>query len=114
NVILFSYFLTSRFEKVVTSNGLYFRWRPWQSRYRWLQYSEIRDVRVRQAPPMKYGTGPTFSYGWVHIANGRRGLQLTMTNGKKLFLGAKDVEEFSKAVNAMIRAQDKNYERLHR
>src|SRR3954462_16002306 len=33
-----------RFEKTVTSNGLYYRWRPWQKRFRVIEKDDIETV----------------------------------------------------------------------
>ena len=89
-------------EKVVTINGLYFRWTPWQSRFRVIETETIRSFELRKSPPLNYGIHWFPGYGWVHNATGGEGLQFYLVNGNRVFLGTADIDSFVKAMNTLI------------
>jgi len=89
-------------EKIVTSNGLYFRWISWQRRFRVIERESIKSFEVRNTPPLNYGIHWFPGYGWVHNASGGEGLQFYLVNGNKVFLGTANIDSFAKAMNTLI------------
>jgi len=89
-------------EKIVTSNGLYFRWMTWQRRFRVIEKENIKSFEVRNTPPLNYGIHWFPGYGWVHNASGGQGLQFYLVNGNRVFLGTADIDSFAKAMNTLI------------
>lgn len=109
--VLVAYYCTvARLEKVVTSNGFYYRWMPFQKRYRYIEKERIGSVVRRTAPFLHYGFGFFLTYGWVHHINGAEGLQVYLESGKRLFFGARDAAGFQKAMRQLISSTPK-YER---
>ncbi|HTM93353.1 MAG TPA: hypothetical protein VL095_13115 [Flavisolibacter sp.] len=95
-VILFQYV---QLEKVVTSNGLYYRWNPWQKRYRYIEKETIELCEVRRPPFMNYGMGWFPGYGRYHRAGSGKGLQLYLKNGKRFYFSAADVDSFKRVMD---------------
>jgi len=98
-VILFRYV---QLEKIVTSNGLYYRWRPWQKKYRYIEKETIESVEARSFPFLSYGMGWAPGYGRYHRADSGEGLQLYLKNGKRYYFGTADVDSFKKAMNHLL------------
>lgn len=98
-IILFQYV---QLEKVVTSNGLYYRWKPWQRKFRVIEKESIKSFEVRKSPPLNYGIHWFPRYGWVHNASRGEGLQLYLFNRKKIFFSVFDITFFRKALEDLI------------
>jgi hypothetical protein len=92
----------SRLEKVVTSNGLYFRWRPWQRRFRVIEGEVIGSIVARKFPLMKHGSGRFPGYGRYHNAGSGDGVQLILKNHRKYFFSASDKVSFETALQHLI------------
>lgn len=89
-------------EKIVTTNGLYYRWKPWHRKYRVLEKDGIASMEERNGPPMNYGFGWFPGYGRFHNASDGKGLQLYLVNGKKIYFSTNDIAFFKKAVQQLI------------
>jgi hypothetical protein len=50
---------------VISSDGLYYRWGPFQRSYRFVSKEEIAQAELRKGPPLTYGVTDT-GYGKVH------------------------------------------------
>ena len=98
-IILFRYV---QLEKIVTSNGLYYRWRPWQKRYRYIEKETIESFEVRRFPFMSYGMGWFPGYGRYHNAGSGEGLQLYLQNGKRFYFSSADVDSFKRAMSHLV------------
>jgi hypothetical protein len=96
-----------RFEKTVTSNGLYYRWRPWQKRFRVIEKDDIETVSGRKFPFLNYGFGWFPTYGWYYNVSGREGLQLYLKNGGRLFFSSYDTSSFERALQNLISGNPK-------
>lgn len=100
--ILFIWFLRAQLEKVVTSNGLYYRWSPLQKKYRVIEKEEIKGAELRKSPLSKYGSNYVLGYGRVHKVGPGLGVQVFMSNGKKIFFSAADAGSFQKALDELV------------
>src|SRR5215213_678870 len=87
-----------RLEKIVTSNGLYFKWTPWHKRFRVIQKEDVDSFYIRKFPFVNYGFGWFPTYGWYHNARGGEGVQLFLKNGSKFFFGTNQKRLFEKAL----------------
>ncbi len=94
-------------EKTVTSNGLYFRWKSWQKKFRFIEKESIKSFELRNSPPLNYGIHWFPGYGWVHNASAGEGLQLYLKNGKRFFFSTADVDSFKKAMDSLINPDTK-------
>jgi hypothetical protein len=99
---VFILFRKVRLEKTVTSNGFYYRWRPWQRKFRWIEKDQIVRTEVRPGPPFHYGIGWFPGYGTIHNASMGDGLQLYLMNGKKIFFSTFDIASFEKAFQQIL------------
>jgi hypothetical protein len=100
-ILIIIIFWNVRLEKIVTSNGLYYRWKPWQRRFRVIEKESIKSFEVRNSPPLNYGIHWFPGYGWVHNASAGEGIQLYLMNGKKIFFSTLDMVFFQKALGNM-------------
>lgn len=101
-------FQNMQFEKIVSSNGLYFRWIPWQRKLRVIEKESIATFEVRKSPPLNYGIHWFPGYGWVHNASAGEGLQFYLVNGNKIFLSTSDIDSFIRAMNILINPTTKS------
>jgi len=106
-VILFL-FQNVRFEKVVTTNGIYFRWKPWQKRFRVIEKEDIESFEVRNGPRLHYGIGWFPGYGWIHNASVGEGMQFYLMNGKKIFFSTSDISFFQRALQNLVSSNPKS------
>lgn len=100
-------FRKARLEKVVTSNGFYFRWLPLQQKFRVIEKDMISNVTLRKAPMHNFGSKWLPGYGRMHLASGGEGLEITMTNRKRIFFSSADPIALSNAVKELIRSNSK-------
>jgi hypothetical protein len=96
-----------RLEKIVTSNGLYYRWKPWHKKFRVIQKEDIGSFYTRTFPLVKYGFGWFPTYGWYHNAGRGEGLQLVLKNGGKFFFSTNEKNLFQNALQNMISSNPK-------
>lgn len=106
-VILIIVFQKAKLEKVVTSNGLYFRWLPLQKKFRVIEKEMIRSVSVTRAPVLNYGSNWVPGYGRMHMASKGEGVEVIKTDGKKIFFSAADPYTMVKALEELIRSNSK-------
>lgn len=92
----------SLLEKTVTSNGLYYRWKPWHRKFRIIEKQDIASVVVRKPPFMNYGFGWYPGYGRYHNSSRGEGLQLTLQNRNRIYFSTNDIGSFKKAINTLI------------
>jgi hypothetical protein len=91
-VMLYLFYIT-RFEKIVSTEGIYYKWWPFQRSYWLISKTEIDKIELRNAPFLSYGFHFMPGYGRVHNLSPGKGIQFTLRNGKKIFLGTqKDLE----------------------
>jgi len=97
-----------RLEKIVTSNGLYYKWKPWHKRFRVIQKEDISSFSYRKFPFMKFGSGWLPTYGWYHIASRGAGIQLFLKDNHKFFFSTNEKNLFEKALQNMISSNPKS------
>ena len=97
-ILVIVLFQNMNLEKIVTSNGLYYRWRPWQKKFRVIEKENIKSFELRNSPPLNYGIHWFPGYGWVHNASAGEGLQLYLFNGKRIFFSSFDTSLFRRAL----------------
>jgi hypothetical protein len=94
-------FYSTSLEKVVTTNGLYFRWPPLQKRFRVIEKEEMEKVQVRMRPRLKYGSKYVLGYGWMHTVSKGEGAEVLLRSGKKIFFGTAGAGAFLKALQEL-------------
>lgn len=106
-ILVIILFQNVRLEKIVTSNGFYFRWMPWQRKFRVIERESIKGFEVRNSPPLNYGIHWFPGYGWVHNAGAGEGMQLYLMNGKQIFFSTSDLTFFKKALENITSSNPK-------
>ncbi len=95
-------FYITRFEKIVTAGGIYYKWWPFQKSYRLLSKDEIEKTELRKTPFLIYGFHFIPGYGRVHNVSPGKGIQFTMRNGKRIFLGTQKHDEFQSVLEKIM------------
>ena len=96
-------FLILRLETKITGEGIYYRFYPFQFKFKVIRWEQISSAHVRAYKPFgEYGGwGIRFGLrgtGMAYNVSGNRGLQLELTNGKKILLGTQRPEEIAQAL----------------
>jgi len=109
-ILLSILFYCIRLETQIKKDGIYFRFFPFQRKFKYFNWSMIKKCYVRKYKPLtEYG-----GWGWRISISGRgtafsisgnQGLQLEFLNDKKMLIGTKRPEELSKALN-MVQHND--------
>jgi hypothetical protein len=99
--LLFNYF---HLETNLKKDGIYVRFFPFQLKFKYYNWSNIKKSYVRQYKPiLEYG-----GWGWRMSISGKgkalsisgnHGLQLELLDDKKILIGTKRPEELTKALN---------------
>jgi hypothetical protein len=89
-------------EKIVTSNAMYYRWKPFHKKFRVIEKEAIESFVRRKFHPFSYGFGWFPGYGRYFNANTGEGLQLYLKGGKRIYFSASDVESFETAINHLV------------
>jgi hypothetical protein len=106
---IFVLFYYSKLETIVTNEGLGYRWRPLQNKFRMLFKEDIIKVNTRNGPPFSYGIHWMPSYGWVHNIRGRKGFQINMRSGKRLFIGSQKIDELKSVLETLLNNRIADY-----
>lgn len=94
-------FRVTKLETVVTSEGLFYRWRPYFGKFTMLHWQEIDAVTVRRYPYLKYGYHTNREYGKVHNIDGNKGVQFELVNGKRVYIGTQKLTAFQHALEQL-------------
>jgi len=95
-------FFTSELELAVTSNGLYYRWKPLHKKFRVIEKEMIETAEIRRTPMFNYGFGWLPRLGTFYNTHNGPGLQFYLRNRKKIFFSTKDPGKLIRAVKAII------------
>jgi hypothetical protein len=109
HIIMLYLFYNVQFEKLVTKDGLYYRWTIIQKNYSVINKEQIEKIELRKPPSLKYGKNYTFSHGKVYNVSDKEGLQLYLKNGKKVFFGTADTFSFNQAMTQLTRSEKPLY-----
>ena len=93
---------TMRLQVTVDSSAVYYRFPPFVSKERMLGKIDIQTLNVRKYRPLweygGYGYRFRFSSGRAINVAGKHGLQLVLSNGKRLLIGTQKPEELERAI----------------
>ena len=102
-IIAYLMFIT-KLQTVVTTEGLYYKWAPFQRSYKFIPGANIKANELRAGPALSYGYHWVPGYGKVHNVGPGKGIQFTLNNGKKIFIGTQKQSAFENAVDKMVSA----------
>jgi hypothetical protein len=100
-IILYLFYIV-RLETTITTEGIYYRWWPFQRKGRFIPKQEIEQAEMRNGPLLSYGFHWVPGYGRVHNTGPGKGIQLKLVNGKKIFLGTKAPASLQTAIEKIV------------
>lgn len=92
----------TKFQTVISTDGFYYKWAPFQRSYRFISKEEIEEAELRNGPVLSYGYHWVPGYGKVHNVGPGKGFQFKLKNGKKIFIGTQKQSAFQNAIDRMI------------
>jgi len=100
-VVLYLFYVV-KLETIVRKDGVYYRWRPFFTKYNFIAGSDIETEIVDDGPILSYGFHFILGYGWVHNTGPGKGIRFNLIGGKRIFIGSHDINSFQSAVDKMI------------
>jgi len=99
-------FFILKLETEIRSDGLYVRFYPMHIRFRKFTRKELAEHYCRTYKPIREygGWGIRCSFtgkGKAYNVSGNKGVQLVLTNGKKLLIGSKKPDDLAAAIDKM-------------
>lgn len=101
NLLMLYLFFITKFEIVVTDEAVYYKWLPFNRKYRAIIQSDIEEVYLRKSPVLQIGYKRVIGYGWVHNLGAAKGLQFVLKSGKKIFISCEKINGFQRAVEKL-------------
>jgi hypothetical protein len=97
-------FLLLQMETEIRKEGVYFRFRPFQWKFKLIRWEDIEKAYVRKYRPLVEfgGWGIRFGlpkFGRAYNVRGNMGLQLELRNRRKILLGTQKPDELERALN---------------
>jgi len=92
-----------KLETRITKEAVFFRWKPFHSNFRKIDWSNVDRAEIINYGFVGYGWRLT-PYGSIFNVAGNKGLQLILKSGKKIVLGTqkpKELTEFLKQINQL-------------
>lgn len=103
--LLWLIFLTANFETEIRKDGLYYKFFPFQFRFRHISWADVKTMELRQYRSLSeylgWGIriGPS---GRAYNVKGNNGLQLVLKNGRRILFGTQRPEELQQAIENVI------------
>jgi hypothetical protein len=106
-IVLVLLLCTMKMETEVRADGLYIRFFPFHLGSRKYTFSEISEYYSRQYSPLReyggWGIRWSFRHGRAYNVRGRQGVQLVLTDGKRVLVGTQRPEELVEAMDRAAR-----------
>lgn len=123
-VVLTVSFLFIKLETYINEDGVYYRYFPFQFKYKFFSWNEIESASVRKYAPIKEFGGwgyrqrlrthilttvflktkllpVNFSNNLAYTVSGNMGLQLTLKTEKKILIGTQKADELQQTLNKL-------------
>jgi len=107
-------FFSSKLETCVTKDGISYRFYPLIYKNKFISKEEIQRFEIREYKAnLEYGgrgirRGFGRKWGRAYIVSGNIGLQLYLTNGKKVLFGTQRSQAILYAMGEMMKSNDKS------
>jgi len=108
-VISFLIFYWLKLEKAVAADGLYYRWLPYQKKYRVIPFEGMTSGSIRKTPSLKLGAARLPGYGKVHSTGEKEGVQLEMKDGRQFFFSSDNPQLLLEEINRSINRFNQRY-----
>ena len=99
------FFRVTNLTTEVRDDGVYFRFFPLHFSFHRIGLEEIVRFEVQAYRPIRDYGGWGIRYGWkgkAYNVSGNRGVQLQLSNGKRILIGSQHPEEMAEALNAAL------------
>jgi len=97
-----------KLETEVNAIGIYFRFFPFHFKQRLIRWEELENAEVRNFKPIsEYGGWGIKHYSYRNRSftiSGKRGLQLDLSNGKKILIGTQRPDELQAIINRISKS----------
>ncbi|MES1218473.1 MAG: hypothetical protein ABUT20_23405 [Bacteroidota bacterium] len=104
SLMLYLFYIV-KLETVVTSDGVFYRWRPFFRKYSFIEKKEIDEAKPDKGPALSYGYHYLPGYGNVHNMGPGKGMRFVLKGGKRIFIGTQKLNGFQSAVEEIIKIQ---------
>jgi hypothetical protein len=101
SIIAWMMFIT-KLETVLSTEGIFYKWWPFQRSFRFIPAKEIEEAELRSGPSLSYGSHWVPGYGRVHNVGPGKGFQFTLKKGKRIFIGTQKLTAFENAIDKII------------
>lgn len=94
-----------KLETRINSTGVYYRFPPFQWKWKKIEWSHVDEVHVIHYSLLDYGGwgarwgGP--NHGWGLCVSGNRGIQFLLDNGGKIMLGTKQPSKVAEFIETL-------------
>jgi hypothetical protein len=105
-LILYLFYIV-KLETVITTEGIYYRWRPFQRKGWFIPKQDIETAEMRNGPVLNYGFNWVPGYGRVHNTGPGEGIQLRLKSGRKIFLGTQTPASLQTALGKIMTVMQK-------
>lgn len=92
----------TQLEKVVTSNAIYYRWKPFHKKFRVIEKEVIQSFTRRKSLPFSYGYGWFPGYGRYYNTTVGEGVQFYLKNGKRFYFSTADINSFEASMKSLL------------
>ncbi|MBD0350858.1 MAG: hypothetical protein ICV65_06885 [Flavisolibacter sp.] len=110
-LVLYLFYIT-RFQIRVHYNGIFYRWKPFHRKERFIAKETIRKFNIRNMPPLQYGVRWLPFMGWFHNVNSKKGIHFKLKNGNNVIIGVKNIKAFAAAVEQITSRSETKMKRL--
>lgn len=111
-IMLWVYF-SLKLEVSIDQDGIHYRFSPIIRKNRLISKAEIQRFEIRKYSPIfdygGYGIKRKFRWGKAYIVSGNIGLQLYLTNGKKILFGTQRSQAILYAMDEMMKLKNNKY-----
>ena len=81
-----------KLDTVVSDAGVYYRWRPFRTKYIVLNWRDVATVTAKKYPYLSYGFHRRPGFGKVNNVNGNKGILFELKDGKRVYLGTQKLK----------------------
>jgi len=99
-LLMLVFFYLLKLETLITDEAVFFRWRPFQVKYKSFPWSQIEKAEIVNYGFVGYGWRWT-SFGIVNNVSGQTGLRVQLKSGKKIVFGTQKPGELGECLRQM-------------
>jgi len=105
-VAITAMFLLLKLETEVRPDGLYVRYLPFHIHFKRFGREDLSEYYARQYKPIReyggWGIRYSLRNGKAYNVSGNRGVQLVLSNGKRLLIGSQKADELAAAIRRIL------------